>query len=292
VKIFCLCLVRDEADIIGHTLAAALEWATAVFVCDNGSTDGTWEMLQEYARRNSKVVLAGRHHGLYQHSLWGELANRYRFEAEEGDWWCRLDADEVYIDDPREFLATVADYDQVVFSASVHYYFTDVDLAEYECDPARYARDWYPGRLRHYITNWSEERFVRHVPGAEWVVGWPAGFWQMWSAPRRIRLRHYQYRTPPQIQRRLEARLTHNKGYFVHERKDVWLPRGLGEKDLVSPPRPPHARDELWKTRLVRAGALHFDDGSDPLIDDALLPPMWGRRSRLKRAARRIRPWL
>jgi hypothetical protein len=30
-----------------------------------------------------------------------ELLNQYRASASDGDWWCILDADEIYIDDPR-----------------------------------------------------------------------------------------------------------------------------------------------------------------------------------------------
>jgi glycosyltransferase involved in cell wall biosynthesis len=289
VNIFCLCLVRDEADIIGHTLDAALRWARAIFVCDNGSTDGTWDVLQDYAKRHPQVVLVEREYGLYSHALWGKLANNFLEDAKEGDWWCRLDADEIYIDDPRRFLAHVAACDQVVFSASVHYYFTEIDLAKYEQNPASYSEQWKPGRLRYYLTNWSEERFVRHVPGVEWQDGWPSGFWQMWSAPKRIRLQHFQYRSPPQIQRRLETRLTNNDGFFVHERKAVWVPRGLREQDLIGP-RQTITNQELWRTRIVRADALDYDHCNGQFrINSGLLPPLWGHRPLWKRALRRAR---
>jgi len=285
LNIFCLCLIRDEVDIIEHTLDAALDWARAIFICDNGSTDGTWEILQDYSRRHPQVVLAEREMGVYSHSLWGRLANEHLSEATNGDWWCRLDADEIYIDDPRAFLARIAPCYQVVFSASVHYYFTDRDLASYERDAVPYTEQWSPDQLRYYLTNWSEERFVRHVPGVRWEGGWPAGFWQMWSARKRIRLRHFQYRSPPQIQRRLQTRLTNNEGFFVHERKDEWIPRGLRQEDLMWPGQPPTVQD-LWRTRIVKADALHFDAGDDGhvRVDAKLLPAMWGHRPLVKRA--------
>lgn len=43
MKIFSICCVRGENDIVGETLKAALDWSDQIFVFDNGSTDGTWE---------------------------------------------------------------------------------------------------------------------------------------------------------------------------------------------------------------------------------------------------------
>src|SRR6185503_20432428 len=60
MRIHGLCVVRDEADIVGHALDTALEWADDVHVLDNGSGDGTWELLQDYASREPRVVLVGR----------------------------------------------------------------------------------------------------------------------------------------------------------------------------------------------------------------------------------------
>jgi hypothetical protein len=292
MRVHCLTLVRDEADILGHTLDAALEWAHAIYVLDNGSSDGTWELLQDYAARHPQIILAGRDHGPYRTALWGELANQFIRNAEKGDWWCRLDADEIYLDDPRRFLADVDPRDQIVFSISIHYYFTDLDLAAYECDPSRYIEHWEPARLRHYLANWSEPRFVRHLSRLRWREEWPPGFWHMRASPQRIRLRHYQYRSPPQIERRIQARITRTQpGRFLHEKAERWVPIGLREKDLLAP-SVRASETELWRTRLVRADALHCDSDDGELhIDPQWLPPIWIRPSPLRRAWQRLRWW-
>ncbi len=293
MKIHCLCLVRDEADILGHTLDAALAWAHGIYVLDNGSTDGTWELLQDYARRYPQVVLVGREYGPYRTALWGQIANQFTGDAEPGDWWCRLDADELYVDDPREFLASIEPHDQLVFATSIHYYFTDIDLAAYEQDPSRYVDEWQPERMRFYLANWSEPRFVRHTPGVRWTDEWPPGVWEMRPAPKRIRLRHFQYRSPPQIERRIHTRTTRTqRGRFLHEKTNLWIPIGLREADLAFPGI---ATDgEVWRTRVVRAEALDRDDGSGAFrIKEELLPPLWtgparARQSLFKRVLRRM----
>jgi hypothetical protein len=52
----------------------------------------------------------------------------------------QLDADEIYIDDPRVFLAKVPDRSQTVWSASFQYYSTDQDVILYQQDPVGYLK--------------------------------------------------------------------------------------------------------------------------------------------------------
>jgi glycosyltransferase involved in cell wall biosynthesis len=286
--VFCVCVVRDEADIIRHTLDAALGWAEGIYIVDNGSTDGTWELLQTYAERFPKVVLLERELGPYRHSLWGEIANRFLINASARDWWCRLDADEIYVDDPRDFLSRIPAREKIVWSLSIQYYFTDIDVAAYERNPTSYTKRWHPGRLRYYQANWSEPRFVRHVLGRRWEGAWPEGFYEMRSARKRIRLKHFQYRSPPQIQHRLRLRLSTGAKAFRHEKTEGWLTKGLTPADLVWPDAPA-SDEELWRSRIVRATALdRNDENNQPHVNPRLLPAMWGRPSLLRRAIGRI----
>lgn len=288
MNIRCICLVRDEVDVLGHTLDGALRWAHTIYVIDNGSSDGSWELLQAYTKRYPQVVLVGRDYGGFRNSLRGEVVNSVIRDAKKGDWWCRLDADEIYVDNPREFLPRIAPPEKIVWSVSIQYYFTDVDLAAYERDPSEYVERWKPERLRFYQANWSEPRFVRHVPGMEWSDEWPRGFYQMRAARERIRLRHYQYRSPPQIEQRLRLRLQTAKG-FQHEKTQGWLVGGLRKEDLAFPDVAV-TDPEPWRSRVIRAVALDQDDGKGEYrLDWALLPRMWGRESLLRRALLDIR---
>ena len=55
-KIYSLLLVKNEADIIRESLMAAIQWSDKVIVIDNGSTDGTWEIVQELAKQDPRIV--------------------------------------------------------------------------------------------------------------------------------------------------------------------------------------------------------------------------------------------
>ena len=56
MKFHCLLPVRDEADVIAQCLRHALTWADAIYVFDTGSVDETWEIVQDFAARDKRVV--------------------------------------------------------------------------------------------------------------------------------------------------------------------------------------------------------------------------------------------
>ena len=285
-RIRAICVVRDEADIIGASLDAALAWAHEIYVLDHSSTDGTWDILQRMAREEPRIELLGRHAGPFSNALRPQMVARVSERAVVGDWWAWLDADEFLVDNPRDVLPRLPLRYGVVHSASIEYYFTDRDLRTYEASPEDYIRTWTPERPRYYTTGWGEERFFRHVPGAPWSAVEAQA-----PAPTRVRLRHLQYRTPAQIERRLLARLHHDE--FSHERVHYWTPTGRSS-DVILPTPPTDA--PLWRRRVVRAAALKFDAGDGNYeIDWAAMPPLspdMSFRRRLRRGRTVSRLWL
>ena len=276
VKIHCVSVVRDEADILGYSLDAALRWAHVIHILDNGSTDGTWELLEEYAAREPRVVLAGRHEGEFENAIRGEVGERAAADARPGDWWCRLDADELYVDDPREILAKIPPEFGTVSSASIEYYFTDVDLHAYEADPEGYVANWSPNMMRYYAAHWGERRFVRYHADKPWSGAWPRDSSRLAGARQRVRLRHFKYRTPPQIERRVRRRLDPVVGKaFRHE--TGWPEFEAWSEHLLFPELAPG--EPLWKSRVLHSDGLHFDaqDGEYVIDWDALPPVQRGR---------------
>jgi glycosyltransferase involved in cell wall biosynthesis len=206
VKIFGNCLVKNEADMIEETLLHAARWCDRIFVFDNGSTDDTWERVQELARVEPRVVPFKTSAVPFSNALRGETFRHFRHEAAEGDWWYTLDADEIYLDDPRAFLAAVPGRHHVVWGVYFQHYFTDVDAARCAADPAAYPPHT-PAELalRYYRCDYSEVRFFRYRPRLVWDHG-VAPRHRGIVHPRRIRFKHYQYRSPAQIDLRLRTR--------------------------------------------------------------------------------------
>ena len=54
--IHSLCLIKNECDVVAQSLSAAAEWSDFIYVYDNGSSDGTWETVQELSLKIRQIV--------------------------------------------------------------------------------------------------------------------------------------------------------------------------------------------------------------------------------------------
>jgi hypothetical protein len=254
VKIFGLSIVRDEEDVIQEIFEKALQWCTHIYVLDNGSTDATVAIVRQLEKATGRVTFAGYNTELYSEALRGILFNRYRSAMSDSDWWCRLDADEIYIDNPVTFLPGVPRAHHLVFSASFQFYFTEEDAKAWEREPDRMKSQSVEERMHYYICNHSEPRFFRHRDRLIWNDGaFPKHVGVV--HPHRIRLKHYQYRSPAQIETRLRVRQeTIARGF-----------RGWG-----------HDSGQRWQDKIVPASQLRRLSGraEDFDYDPAKLAPV------------------
>ena len=260
MRIHAICLAKNESDVIGPCLDEASRWADRIYVYDGASEDGTWELAKE---RAGPVIVAWRSaRSVFREGLRAEVYAAFRDEAQPGDWWCMLDADEFYIDDPRAFLGAVPDGEHVVWGMRAQYYLTPADL-EPGALTGEFERD--RERLRWFLPNGPEPRFFRHRDRLNWPAddAWPrhAGV----VHPRLISLRHYPLRSPAQIQTRLDVRAEHREGGF-----EGWE----------------HASERDWESMIFPRWQLHEDAGTgNPLSEEALAPVHL--ESPLRRAVKR-----
>lgn len=244
MKIFGICVAKNEVDILPHTLTAAKKWCDQVFCLDNGSTDGTWEYMQQAAAVDERIVAWKQDDRPFNNAIRSDVFNAFRARAQNGDWWCRLDADEIYVDSPRETLEKAKGC-EVVWGLHLQYYFTEKDLASYEQNPDLYRAELPPRERYHwYLANSSEPRFFKYRKRLQWPDGaWPRHMGRVCS--KRLLLNHYQYRTPMQIQQRLQDRLA---------------ARGLGCDSFR------HVSTTEWKDIIKNSSTLNYDDGIGPLV--------------------------
>lgn len=244
-----ICLVKNEGDIVEYTLSCAATWCDHIYVFDNGSVDDTWESVRRMAESVPQIVPFKSEAVPFDNALRGEVFRAFRDQARSGDWWCRLDADEVYVDNPAQFLASIPKRFHVVWSAHLQFYLRPEDVEESSADnpPPKIGSGNLP---RHYRANAAEARFFRHRQGLQWQEGaWPRHMGLVY--PKRIRVKHYQYRSPAQIQVRLNTR---------HQ--------AIREGNLDFP----HIVAHSWRDQLVR-GNLSYDSGDGRYaIDEQDLP--------------------
>jgi len=223
-KIYSLLLVKNEADVIRESLLAAIQWSDKVIVMDNGSQDGTWEIVQELALQHPRIVAFMQYTGGFHIGLRAKAFRAFRHEMTCHDWWCvRLDADEFFSENPREFLAQVPKKYSTVKKLSTDYVLTKEDIQNHHF-VGDFAKD------RHYITHClpekrKERRFMRHKACLLWLEKWRYPHPMGRTAHECIAVDHYQYRSPQQMEKRFRTRQQAKRdgcGSFLHENGTDW----------------------------------------------------------------------
>lgn len=240
MRIFALMLVKNEADIIRPVLEHGRTWADRIIVQDNGSTDGTWEIVQHMA--DSIIVPWKRDLRTYNNTLRADAFNAFRHEARENDWWCyKMDADEFYLDDPKSFLEQVPWPYHVVMKKSLDVVITEEDVEEH-----LFAGSFeHDRKLLKYLkpTAYSEARFFRHRNRLDWPPGTIYPRHRGPKYPRPILVKHYQYRSPQQMQARLDLRNA--------------VPKDPSGKPFR------HIREQNWRELLVPRSEAVLDCGAE-----------------------------
>lgn len=234
MKIFALCLVKNEDDVIEQCLTAGSKWADKIFVYDNGSSDKTWQIIQELAKTNSKIIPWKSDSKHYKNNLFGDIFNAFRGEAKNGDWWCYLPADEFYIDDPRTFLEKVPRRYHVVKAESFDYQLTFEDVEEFEF---KENEPFDASKIKYYKSEtYTEMRFFKHRNRLVWPAGLHRPTHIGINFPKKIRLKHYQHRSPAQIQLRLDTRrglVATGYKFFKHAAQNTWQEKLVHRSECI-----------------------------------------------------------
>ena len=224
MKIFAIMLVKNEVDVVKYSILDAKRWADRIFVMDNGSTDGTWEIVQSLA--DEVVVPWKQDPQPFYDGLRADVFNHFRHESQNGDWWCcNLDADEFYLDDPRKFLAKIPKKYNAVRRKAFVFCLTQEDVKNYDFN-GDFEKD------RSHINKvekkmYAELRFFRYKESFRWVTKSVFRHTRshMIYYPEFITLKHYQYRSPKQMQVRIDTRravFEKTKQTFRHANQKDW----------------------------------------------------------------------
>ena len=246
-KIHCIMVVKNEADVVRHSLTEAAKWADYVYVYDGESVDGTWDVVKSL--NNPRIIPWKQSGQPFRDGLRAEPFAAFRSKSAPGDWWFRFDADEFYPQNPRKVLERVPRGHDLVWGIYVEYFLTHKDIAELDFSlPFEEIRP----QLRYYKVFYSEPRAFRYREKLVWDFARPWPSHPGIVANERIVFQHYPYRSPQQIQTRLDLRRAHRAaGYW-----------GFG-----------HAQEENWKQKIISHEECEFDDHSGQFrINEAALP--------------------
>jgi len=208
-RVFGLCLVRDEADIIEQSLRHAAAFCSTIFVMDNGSTDDTVAIVERMVAVGLPVVMTVRDTRPYHRGMRRRMFDDHRHLASVDDWWLVLDADEFLLQDPRPFLARAAARNEgLVYTRQLEFAFTRADMQAWR-DGRETIRDRerpISARRLWYRSVNFEPRLFRCGAVRAWSLHrntpWTAG-----PTSRQVLLnQHFPNRDPDQMARRIAVR--------------------------------------------------------------------------------------
>jgi len=211
MKFHTLLPVRDEADIVAQCLQHLLSWADHIYVFDTGSIDNTWEIVQEFASRDKRVIPIKKEPVYFSESrLRGYIFHVARQKMQDGDWFLRVDADEFHHVPPPEFVKNcLQPHETIVYHQYYDFQFTEAELRVWEEGKETIKEREVPikERRRYFVPSYySEPRLCKYRYSMKWpeIVSFPynAGF----VAKERLPIRHYPHRDPVQLARRYRLR--------------------------------------------------------------------------------------
>jgi len=229
MKIYAVSVVKNEADIIRENLLHAAKWADKIVVFDNGSTDGTWEIINEI---KSNVIIPWKTEDKpFRDELRKEVFDYFRDELNDGDWVCvRLDADEFYMDNPREFLSKLPKMVQQVFGINMEYQFTEDNLKDND-ETFRFDK------FKYLKIPTCEQRFVKYRKKLHWLPHGSIPSHPGITSKKFIKFEHYQFRSKSQIQKRLSTRqLALDRGLDMYWEEDTgkpWEVKIVDQKECI-----------------------------------------------------------
>lgn len=296
MKFVCLLPVCDEGDIVAQCLDHLLSWSDAVYVFDTGSTDNTWDTVQDYAGRERRIHLLGQRRVFFSEKLvraW--MFHEARKTLITGDWFLRVDADEFHHIPPPEFVKTrMKPHETIAYHQYYNFAMRTSDVADWEAGrvtledrkrPIEERRRWFT------LSRYSEPRLCRYRESMKWppTVSFPfnAGF----VAEERLPIRHYPHRDPAQMERRCKLRHAmmmdkanrdHWRGLAYHEwEEEDWrtfvLPDDSSDlhcwepgTELVASPHRNHIKTgpKRWVQRALHASCLPLLDAMRPAWPD------------------------
>jgi glycosyltransferase involved in cell wall biosynthesis len=202
-------VVRNEGDILGQTLRAAVAQLDGLLVVDCGSHDGSIEIIREIAANEPKLILAGCLRNQHPDEARAVLWSQARQYATARDWWVIIDADEFLEEGFREKIeqaaARGADH---LFSAHANFYYTESERQDWLSGRESLANRSRPitERRRYYRMQTSMPRIFRNLPWLRWSVKDYLPGRLARAGSEQVIYRHYQYRDLPQIEQRVMTR--------------------------------------------------------------------------------------
>lgn len=258
-----LMLLRDEGDVIVETLEHLLGWIDSLHIYDLGSTDNTWDIVQEFARKDKRVNPVICRPTVYNDNLRCWLFHRVRQTFTPGDWVMKVDGDEIYHVPPPQFVRErCAPLDSAVHLQWYFFRLTTQEADAYasgKLDTAADRKRSITDRRRYYkISQYAEPRMFKYRRSMQWPENSSFPFNAGFVSKERIPIRHYPHRDPAQLQRRYRLRaamMKRNAHAGGHWKLEDWRKELVDEKGVAASAT---SGEGIGKFSEIDSGPLYY----------------------------------
>lgn len=205
-------LTRDDEDIIDECIAHASTWYDRLYVFETGGFDRTWELVQAWSKRDSRISCFQNKDGqaLMESGLRGYVFERFRQNMADGDWIVQVDSDEFYHESPRGFVETkVRNWETAVYQSNYEFRLLQTDVENWEAgrEGINDRKKPIQERRRHFnLLKWTEPRMFRYRKSMQWPPSIAYPYNAGYVARARIPIRHYPQRDLLQLKKRWALR--------------------------------------------------------------------------------------
>ncbi len=201
-KIFAVCLVKNEEDIIADCLRHAARFCDRIYVIDNASTDRTWEIVQDLGR--PPIVPVGSLDFPYREYLRVWFMGAKKEELGPDNWWYILDADMFLDGDPRGAVNEAEGEGADAIGVNI----VNFHLTRNEVEAARREgrEEGWRDRVFYHLYESGEIDLFKNTPHLDYGIcaRLPLGLTREYS--RRLISRHYPHRSAAQLEKRIRSR--------------------------------------------------------------------------------------
>jgi hypothetical protein len=271
-----LMLLRDEQDIIVQNLTHLLTWIDTLYILDLGSVDGTWDVVQDFAARDKRIVPFKSSPIIYTDNLRCVIFDQYRDRFDRGDWVMKIDADEFYHVTPPDFVKQrLRPLDSAVWLQWYFFRLTRSEVDAYESGQVDVITDRQRSitdRRRYYkISEYAEPRMFKYRRSMQWPENASFPFNAGFVSKNRIPIRHYPHRDPLQMESRfrLRAKMMSLRAHAGgHWKLDNWRAEIVDEKGTAESSQ--GNKRGLAGEKGIDTGELHYWEPGTPLKEQPL----------------------
>lgn len=166
MRINAIIVVKDNVDIVEEALLYAMKFCHKIYIYDNHSTDGSWELVNEMAARFRELVIFGQTDESVGNALLSRIYNRFHSEYTNEDWWYVLKSDELLSESPKEQLTNAFLANKNAMKVWLaRFYLTNQEVTDFGNEDVTTS---ITKRRKYYSVNKSEPRFFLNDPERKW----------------------------------------------------------------------------------------------------------------------------